>query len=60
MPLTADQRQILHDISTTTPITQSDIDWGINSGHVVLAEDGDIDLTQKGREAMAQKVSQER
>ena len=44
-----DQRRILRDIDTTTPITASETDWAVNAGYAVLAEDGDIDLTAKGR-----------
>ena len=44
-----DQRRILRDIDTTTQITASETDWAVNAGYAVLAEDGDIDLTAKGR-----------
>ena len=49
MTITSDQRRILRDIDTTTPITESETGWAVNSGYAVLAEDGDIDLTSEGR-----------
>lgn len=52
MPMTDDQRRILRDIDATTPISQADTDWAVNAGLATLAEDGDIDLTETGREAL--------
>lgn len=49
MPLNDDQRRILRDIDSTTPITGSETDWAVNAGYAVLAEDGDIDLSSEGR-----------
>lgn len=49
MTINDDQRRILRDIETTTPISQSETDWAVNAGFAVLAEDGDIDLTSEGR-----------
>ncbi|WP_197076478.1 hypothetical protein [Luteimonas sp. FCS-9] len=50
MPLTDDQLRILRDIEATTPITEGETDWAVRAGYAVLAEDGDIDLTDQGRE----------
>lgn len=52
MTLNEDQCRILRDIAATTPISESETDWAVNAGYAVLAEDGDIDLTQKGREVV--------
>ncbi len=49
MTIDTDQRRVLRDIDATTPISESEIDWAVNAGYAVLAEDGDIDLTQAGR-----------
>lgn len=49
MTIDNDQRRILHDIDATTPISESETDWAVNAGYAVLAEDGDIDLTNEGR-----------
>ncbi len=49
MTITSDQRRILRDIDATTSITESETDWAVNAGYAVLAEDGDIDLTNEGR-----------
>lgn len=53
MALTDDQLRILRDIEHTTPISDTDTDWAVHAGYAALAEDGDIDLTQTGREALA-------
>ncbi|WP_101924809.1 hypothetical protein [Luteimonas rhizosphaerae] len=47
--LTDDQLRILRDINATTPLPAADRDWAVEQGYAVLAEDGDIDLTQAGR-----------
>ncbi|NYZ62395.1 hypothetical protein [Luteimonas deserti] len=52
MALSDEQLRILRAIDTTTDISEADTDWAVNSGFAVLAEDGDIDLTQSGREAL--------
>jgi len=49
MTIDNDQRRILRAIHTTTPITESETDWAVKGGYAVLAEDGDIDLTDEGR-----------
>ena len=49
MTITSDQRRILRDIDATTPISESETDWAVNAGYAVLAEDGDVDLTNEGR-----------
>lgn len=53
MALTDDQLRILRDIEHTTPISDADTDWAVHAGYAALAEDGDIDLTQTGRKALA-------
>ena len=53
MAPTDDQLRILRDIEHTTPISDGDTDWAVHAGYAALAEDGDIDLTQTGREALA-------
>ncbi len=52
MSLTDDQLRILRDIDTTTPITEDETDWAVRAGLAVLAEDGDIDLSPAGRDAL--------
>ncbi|VXB46313.1 conserved hypothetical protein [Luteimonas sp. 9C] len=52
MTLSADERRILQDIDTTTRITESETSWAVNAGYAMLAEDGDIDLSAKGRAAL--------
>ncbi len=53
MTLDDDQRRILQDIDRTKPITEAETAWAVNAGLAVLAEDGDIDLSDAGREALA-------
>lgn len=50
MPLTDDQRRILNDINATRPVSDEDANWAVNAGYAAQAEDGDIDLTQAGRQ----------
>ena len=52
MALTDDQLRILRAIDTTTPISDADTDWAVHAGFAALAEDGDIDLTQAGRDLL--------
>ncbi|MDR6992989.1 hypothetical protein [Luteimonas sp. 3794] len=54
MTINEDQRRILRDIDATTPITESETDWAVKAGYAVLAEDGDIDLTQEARALLDQ------
>lgn len=48
--LTEEQRQILRDINATRPVTDEAANWAIKAGYAAQAEDGDIDLTQAGRQ----------
>ncbi len=50
MALTADQRRILDDINATRPVTEQEVAWAVEAGYAAQAEDGDIDLTQQGRQ----------
>ena len=52
MTLTDDQRRILQDIDSTTPISEAETKWAVDAGLAVLAEDGDIDISNAGREAL--------
>jgi hypothetical protein len=48
--LTAEQRRILDDINATRPVSDADANWAVAAGYAAQAEDGDIDLTQAGRQ----------
>ena len=50
MSLSADQRRILEDINATRPVSDEDANWAVRAGYAAQAEDGDIDLTQAGRQ----------
>ena len=50
MPLTDEQRRILDDINATRPVSDVDANWAVKAGYAAQAEDGDIDLTQAGRQ----------
>lgn len=50
MSLTVDQRRILEDINATRPVSDEDANWAVRAGYAAQAEDGDIDLTQAGRQ----------
>jgi len=50
MQLTDDQRQILRDINATRPVSDEAANWAVKAGYAAQAEDGDIDLTQAGRQ----------
>jgi len=50
MPLTDEQRRILDDINATRPVSNEDANWAVKAGDAAQAEDGDIDLTQAGRQ----------
>ncbi|GAB3054450.1 hypothetical protein [Stenotrophomonas tumulicola] len=50
MPLTAQQQRILEDIQATRPVSDADANWAVEAGYAAQAEDGDIDLTQEGRQ----------
>lgn len=50
MPLTDEQRRILTDINATRPVSDEDANWAVKAGYAAQAEDGDIHLTQAGRQ----------
>ncbi len=52
MKLDAQQLRILRDIQSTTPVADEEANWAVQHGYAAQAEDGDIDLTQKGRHAV--------
>ncbi|MDG2526566.1 hypothetical protein P6166_14510 [Stenotrophomonas sp. HITSZ_GD] len=52
MEPTHDQKyQILTSIREGKAITEEEAHWAVRSGYAQFGEDGDIDLTQKGRAA---------
>jgi len=50
--LTDEQRQILRDINATRPVSDETANWAVRAGYAAQAEDGDIDLTQAGRQVV--------
>lgn len=50
MTLTDIQRRILEDINATRPVSDEEANWAVEAGYAAQAEDGDIDLTQRGRQ----------
>lgn len=50
MALTDEQRRILNDINATRPVSDEEANWAVSAGYAAQAEDGDIDLTQQGRQ----------
>jgi len=50
MTLTDTQRRILEDINATRPVSDEEANWAVEAGYAAQAEDGDIDLTQRGRQ----------
>ncbi|MDV3467343.1 hypothetical protein RZA67_01150 [Stenotrophomonas sp. C3(2023)] len=50
MRLSEQQLDILRAILATDPVSAEDATWAVKHGLAVQAEDGDIDLTQAGRE----------
>ncbi len=53
MGMTAQQREILEAIAAAQPVRGDAATWAVNAGLAVQAEDGDIDLTDAGRDALA-------
>lgn len=52
MEPTHDQKyQILTSIRDGQAVTEEEAHWAVRHGYAQFGEDGDIDLTQKGREA---------
>ena len=54
MRLNDTQIAILQAIAATDPISAEDATWAVKEGFAVQAEDGDIDLTPAGREALGE------
>lgn len=47
--------QILAKIHDGKPVTDEEADWAVKAGYARYGEDGDIDLSQAGREAYDRK-----
>lgn len=56
MGMTAHQREILEAIAAAQPVRGDAATWAVNAGLAVQAEDGDIDLTDAGRDALAARA----
>nr|WP_239505158.1 hypothetical protein [Stenotrophomonas pavanii] len=54
--MTAHQREILEAIAAAQPVRGDAATWAVNAGLAVQAEDGDIDLTDAGRDALAARA----
>ena len=50
--LTGAQRQILQAIADAEQVDSDAATWAVKAGLAVQAEDGDIDLTPRGRDAL--------
>ncbi|MFV7456373.1 hypothetical protein ACNPMX_16460 [Stenotrophomonas maltophilia] len=59
MGMTAQQREILEAIAAAQPVRGDAATWAVNAGLAVQAEDGDIDLTDAGRDALAARSARE-
>ncbi|CAM0119249.1 hypothetical protein ACX94F_07445 [Stenotrophomonas hibiscicola] len=59
MGMTAQQREILEAIAAAQPVRGDAATWAVNAGLAVQAEDGDIDLTDAGRDALAARTARE-
>lgn len=59
MGMTAQQREILEAIAAAQPVRGGAATWAVNAGLAVQAEDGDIDLTDAGRDALAARTARE-
>ncbi|MEN5372406.1 hypothetical protein K7565_12220 [Stenotrophomonas maltophilia] len=57
--MTAQQREILEAIAAAQPVRGDAATWAVNAGLAVQAEDGDIDLTDAGRDALAARSARE-
>lgn len=51
-PLTDAQRRILQAIADAERVDSDAATWAVATGLAVQAEDGDIDLTPRGRDAL--------
>ncbi|MBN6151037.1 hypothetical protein JR065_11840 [Xanthomonas sp. AmX2] len=52
MSLTTEQLRILRDIHATRPVNEEETHWAVREGYAAQAEDGDIALTQEGRQLL--------
>lgn len=52
MALTTEQLRILRDIHATRPVSEEETHWAVREGYAAQAEDGDIALTQEGRQLL--------
>jgi len=59
MGMTAQQREVLEAIAAAQPVRGDAATWAVNAGLAVQAEDGDIDLTDAGRDALAARTARE-
>lgn len=59
MGMTAQQREILEAIAAAQPVRGDAATWAVNAGLAVQAEDGDVDLTDAGRDALAARTARE-
>lgn len=59
MGMTAQQQEILEAIAAAQPLRGDAATWAVNAGLAVQAEDGDIDLTDAGRDALAARTARE-
>jgi len=50
-PIDDHQHQILARIHDGKPVTDEEADWAVKAGYARYGEDGDIDLSQTGRQA---------
>ncbi|PPU73653.1 hypothetical protein [Xanthomonas cucurbitae] len=46
------QLRILRNIYDTQRVTDEEANWAVRAGYAAQAEDGDIDLTHEGRNAL--------
>lgn len=59
MGMTAQQREITEAIAAAQPVRGDAATWAVSAGLAVQAEDGDIDLTDAGRDALAARTARE-
>ena len=59
MVMTVEQRKILQAIAAAEPVRGDAATWAVTAGWAVQAEDGDIDLTDAGRDALAARTARE-
>jgi len=57
--MTVEQRKILQAIAAAEPVRGDAATWAVTAGWAVQAEDGDIDLTEAGRDALTAQAGRE-